>query len=118
MAESPRDKWMKLMVAYAGFQMATALLVSSRAKEVEYAAIVVSLFAISVPATLACGGLMRVGDPERKKRPGVGYCAFLACVPSVAALSMLLWPVSHFAAIAFPSSCALWGTYIHRIAES
>ena len=118
MTDSPRDKWMKHMIAYAGFQMATAFVVAAKAKEVECASVVVSLFALSIPATLACGALMRVGDPTRKPRAGVGYCAFIAFVPSVAALSMLLWPVSHFAAFAFPSSCVLWGAYIYRSSES
>lgn len=110
--DEARDEFRKLMRAYAGFQMATALVVAAKAQDVEGAAWVVSLLAISVPSTLAYGSLMRFGSG--KPSAVVGYCSFFAYVPSVVALSILLWPASHFAAFAFPITSAIWVAYMHR----
>jgi hypothetical protein len=112
-----RDEWRKLTRAYAGFQMATALFVSAKAGDVCGAAWVVGLFAISIPATIAFGGLVRITEEDKLRNPGsiTFLCGSLAFIPSIAALSLLLWPGSHLAAMVFPVMCFIWLAVIVRL---
>lgn len=98
------------MRAYAAFQMATALVVASKAGAVYCADVVVSLFAVSIPSTIACAGFVRLTPEDKKRNPGLvmAVCFCLAFLPSIAALSLLLAAASTLAAIAFPVTCVAW----------
>lgn len=110
MADTPKDEFRKLMRAYAGFQMATALVLSAKAPAGCCVAVVVSLFAVSIPSTVAYAGFARLTPEDEKRNPAhiTFICGCLAFIPSLAALSLLLAAASIFAAIAFPVTCAAW----------
>ena len=111
------DEFRKLMRAYAGFQMATALFVASKATDVCGASLIVTLFAISVPSTIAYGGLARITKEDEAKNPShiALLCFALSFIPSIAALSLLLWPVSRIAALLFPAVCLFWCFIVVRL---
>ena len=117
LAASARDEWRKLMRAYAGFQMATALVVAAKASDVCGAAWIISLFAVSIPSTIALAGLVRLTkeDEARNPAPIFATCWALAFLPSIAALSMLIWPASHVAALIFPAMSFIWFMVIVRL---
>jgi len=110
MIETYREEFRKLMRAYAGFQAATALIVVSKAADFCMARIIISLFAISIPSTLAYAGFARLTPEDEKRNPAVvmAICFFCAFFTSVAAISLMLASASTFAAIAFPVTCAAW----------
>jgi len=106
----PHDDFQKLMRTYAGFQMATALIVASKFGGVNCAGIIVSLFAISIPSTYFYPSFVRLTPDDEKRNPApiMAICFILAFVPSTAAISFLLAPASIFAAIAFPVTGFAW----------
>jgi hypothetical protein len=105
-----RDDHRKLMRAYAGFQMATALVVAAKAGEICCAGFVVTLFAVSIPSTIAYAGFARITPEDENRNPGLlmAVCFCLAFLPSIAAISILLAAASTLAAIAFPATCVAW----------
>jgi hypothetical protein len=105
-----RDDHRKLMRAYAGFQMATALIVASKTHEICWAGLIATLFAVRIPSTIAYGGFARITPEDEQRNPGslMAVCFCLAFLPSIAAISILLASASALAAIAFPITCAAW----------
>ena len=120
MADTPNDEFRKLMRAYAGFQMATALVLSAKAPAGCCVAIVVSLFAVSIPSTIAYAGFARLTPEDEKRNPApiTFLCGCMAFLPSLSAISLLLASASTFAAIAFPLTCAAWFVIIWRVRTS
>lgn len=106
----PHDDFQKLMRAYAGFQVATALVVASKFGEVWCAGAVVFLFAISIPSTIAYGSLVNLTPDDEFRNPqSISFiCAIAAFIPSIAAISVLFASASVFAATAFPAGCLAW----------
>lgn len=117
MADSPQDEFRKLMRAYAGLQMATTLVVAAKANPSLEVSIVISLFAISIPSTIAYSGLARITkeDETRNPHPISGICGLLTYVLSMSAFSILLWPAARFAAIAFPITSVIWWIIVVRL---
>lgn len=117
MADTPKEEFRKLMRAYAGFQMATALVVASKFGDVCWAGTIVSLFAISIPSTLAYPSFVRLTQEGEKQNPAhlMATCFSLAFFPSVAAISLMLAPVSIFAAIVFPVTSLAWCIVVVRL---
>lgn len=109
-AEVARDDNRKLMRGFAGFQMATALVVSAKAPEVQMASWVVGLFAVSIPSTVVVGFFPRFTRADEDRNPAA--IAFLASVfsvvPSFAALTILLWAAAGSAALLFPAVSLFW----------
>jgi hypothetical protein len=108
--DSYKTEFRKLMDTYAGFQMAIVLLIATKASNVFGAGYVISLLAISIPSTLALGIVARITDKDEARYPQSlsGPCYLLTFIPSIIALSILLYPVSGFAAFAFPFMCVIW----------
>ena len=96
--------------------MAAALVLSAKAPAGYCVAIVVSLFAVSIPSTIAYAGFARLTPEDEKRNPAhiTFICGCLAFIPSLAAISLLLASASTFAAIAFPITCAAWFAVIVR----
>jgi hypothetical protein len=113
----PREDFRKLMRAYAAFQMATALFVVAKSVDGRFAGFIVSLFAISIPSTIAYAGFARLTPDDEKRNPAniTFICGTLAFGTSIAAISLLFAAASTFAAIAFPLTCAAWFVVIIRL---
>ena len=90
--------------------MAIALVVASKAGGVCCADVVVSIFAVSIPSTIAYAGFARIIQEDEKRNPGLvmAVCFCLAFLPSIAALSLLLAAASTLAAVTFPVTCMAW----------
>src|ERR1039457_6792121 len=106
-ARKTRQEIRTLMGAYAGFQMATVLVVISNAADIPGAYYIVSLFAIGIPSSVAHCWFTRPSPEDEKRIPGslmaVSFC--LAYMPSLAAISLLLASASIFASVAFLVTC-------------
>jgi hypothetical protein len=87
----PREDFRKLMRAYAAFQMATALFVVAKSVDGRFAGFIVSLFAISIPSTIAYAGFARLTPDDEKRNPAniTFICGTLAFGTSIAAISLL-----------------------------
>jgi hypothetical protein len=120
MAQSHRDEFRKLMFAYAAFQMAAIFILYSQPTRSIATLIITTLFAISIPSTIAYGGLARITeeDEARNPHPLSAICALLAYVPSLAALSIMLGFVSRLAALVFPATCIIWVVVIVRLRKN
>ena len=103
--------------AYAAFQMATALFVVANAGNVPLVAYILPLFAVSIPSTIAFAGLARLtpADEARNPNPISAIGQLLAYVPSLVAISLILWPASSLSAVAFLVTAATWVVAIVRL---
>jgi|SRR5882724_821336 len=102
MNQKRSDEFAKLLRAYAGFQMATALVVVAKSGDVRHADIVLTLFAISIPGTVL-GGFMSEKDAER--HPFAKWCVVAALYISIATLTLILCSASVAAGVTFAASC-------------
>jgi predicted membrane channel-forming protein YqfA (hemolysin III family) len=109
-----RDDFRKMMRAYAGFQMATALIVSAKAGDVCWAWIVLSLFAVSIPSTYAYSIVAHITEQDMQRYPArISHIAgFLTYIPSGAALALLIGVASAFAGVLFAVTGLIWGVVI------
>lgn len=74
----------------------------SSPKEIEYHVTVIELLAVSIPSTIAFVGLWD------KKGRIVIWCALMVAIPSILAVSALLFPFSKFAGLAYPITLIVW----------
>jgi fatty acid desaturase len=104
------DEFRKLMRAYAGFQMATALVVATKVECVHWSDIVLLLFAVSIPSTVAYGGFHTFTPKYKKRNPKfISFvCGFCAYVVSIAALALLLASASIIAGLVFAGVTLFW----------
>jgi len=104
------EEFRKTMRAYAGFQMATALLVVSKVADVHGACIVVSLIAVNIPSPVTFSGINSSPKKIGKLNPLhiSNLCFIMSFIPSIAALSILFASVSIFAGVAFAVASLFW----------
>ena len=105
------------MRAYAGFQMATMLFIISNSANFPLISYILPLFAISIPSTIAYAGLARLtkDDEIRNPNPISTISLLLTHIPCLTALSLIIWPSSCIAALAFLLSTLLWVIFIVRL---
>ena len=105
------------MRAYAGFQMATMLFIISNSANFPLISYILPLFAISIPSTIAYAGLARLtkDDEIRNPNPISTISQLLTYIPCLTALSLIIWPSSCIAALAFSLSTLLWVIFIVRL---
>jgi hypothetical protein len=113
----PHSELRNITRAYAGFQMATALFIVASANSVPLMAFILPLFAVSIPSTIAYAGLARLTpeDEARNPNPISAISQLLAYIPSLIAISLILWPVSPLAALVFLATAAVWVIAIVRL---
>src|SRR5439155_21923381 len=95
------------MRAYAGFQMATALVVGAKAHEIPCAWLVLSLFALSIPSSIAYLIVAHITEEDKERYSArISHVAgAMAYIPSVVAFALLLGVP---AGIIFATISAAW----------
>jgi hypothetical protein len=105
------------MRAYAGFQMATALFIVSNPSSFPLMAFILPMFAVSIPSTIAYASLARLTpeDEARNPNPISAISQLLTHIPCLTAISLILWPSSHAAALIFLATAAAWVFFVVRL---
>ena len=100
----------KVMRAYAGFKKDTAIFVSTKFSTISCAWLIIVLFAISIPSTIAYSVLARItrSDEKRNHLSIAMPCGHFAFVPSILAIALLFGATSHLAAVVFIVGCVFW----------
>ena len=110
------------MRAYAAFQFAIVLyLVKSPASDCCWLTeVVLVLFAVSIPSTIAYAGLARLTpeDEARNPNPISAVSQILAFVPSITALSLVISTASAFAGIVFVCAAVVWVYKVVKLRKS
>jgi len=110
------------MRAYAAFQFAIVLyLVKSPVNDCCWLTeVVIILFAISIPSTIAYAGLARLTpeDEARNPNPISAVSQILAFVPSIIALSLIISTVSVIAGIVFVCVAIVWVYKVVKLRKS
>lgn len=106
--------------AFAGFLVATSLYIISNPKWFPLSAFVLPLFALSIPASIAYGGLARLTseDDQRNPNPISAIAQILAYVPSLVGITLILWPASAVAGTTFVFSAVAWVWAVVRLRRS
>ncbi|WP_041324808.1 hypothetical protein [Saccharophagus degradans] len=111
-----------IMRAYAAIQLALVLYIVKSPDDVTgwCVPIVLSLFCISIPASIAYAGLARISkeDEQRNPNPLSTISQILSFVPSLLAFSIIIASASKLAGFIFVVSSVVWVYLIVRLRRS
>ncbi len=115
---SEHNKEMRnVMRAYAAFQMATVLFIISSSKSDSLTWLVLVLFSISIPSTIAYAGLARITEEDELRNPNPisAISSILTFIPSLSAISLIIFSVSKLAAVTFAITSIIWVVVVVRL---